>query len=147
MLALSGHSRQLRAMGVDEVLEIGPGAAAAQRVGPLKHQFLGRLPAQEVAGVLQSARFALLDYPAHCLGKSSVFAAYAACGNAVLNSWPAAPDADGVRSGCHYLRLTEVSTGGRAAVAPADMATALHSWYRSHPLALQARELLALVRI
>jgi hypothetical protein len=140
LAALPAHAGTLARLGVRELVEVGDGGS--QRAGtigvPLR--YAGRLSAHELGGVLTGARFGLLDYPAPYLAKSGVFAAYAAHGCAVIDSAAPAADTDGLRAGLHYVALA--SPLDADADAMARMASRLHLWYRGHPLALQAGEVL-----
>lgn len=146
---LLAHSPGLQALGLQAVTEVGPGAPAAGTSFPWPHRHLGLLPPHEVSRQLLLHRYALIDYPAPYLAKSSVFAAYAAHGNAVLNTAAAASDADGLHAGQHYA--TPALSFSLSRPLPADasawqaMADALNGWYGGHPLPLQARELSALL--
>ena len=136
---LAAHAAMLQSLGIESLTEVGPGAQSVHPSHPLPQQQLGTLLPADVSRQLLRHRYALIDYPSHCLAKSSVFAAYAAHGCAVLNTADPEPDADALRAGQHYAAL--------AATAPVDaeawqaMADALSGWYAGHPLDLQAQEL------
>lgn len=142
---LAAHTPALRALDIAAITEVGPGAPTA--LHPWPHQHLGLLPPAAVAQQLLRHRYALIDYPAAYLAKSSVLAAYAAHGCAVLNTATAAADADGLRAGQHYMTLS----GTRPNPHPMDakawqtMADNLNRWHGGHTLPLQARELEALL--
>ena len=142
---LAAHASALHALGIEAVTEVGPGAPTA--LHPWPHQHLGLLPPAAVAQQLLRHRYALIDYPAAYLAKSSVLAAYAAHGCAVLNTAAAATDADGLRAGEHYAALGAT----RPLPQPVDtkawqtMADDLNRWHSGHTLQLQAGELGALL--
>ena len=142
---LVAHAEALQSLGIQAVTEVGPGAPAAGTVFPWPHRHLGLLSPPEVSRQLLRHRYALIDYPAPYLAKSSVFAAYAAHGNVVLNTAAAAPDADGLHAGQHYATLPGAQRLPAETSAWQAMADALNGWYGGHPLPLQARELGALL--
>ncbi len=139
-VALRGHASALAQLGILEIVEAGSGQSQSGvlRGTPTRH--LGRLSASELSSLLAGSRFGLLDYPAHCLGKSGVFAAYAAHGCAVVDTSAPAKDADNLRAGVDYLGPRPPFETGTSALA--SMALRLHRWYGGHSLALQSRELL-----
>lgn len=145
--SLRNDTSVLAFLGIDEMVEVGPGSACDCAWLTIPHRHVGRLDSPELAAVLDDSRFGLLDYPPQYLGKSSVFAAYAAFGCVVLNTASAGRDADGLAGGRDYLALSGISRS-RETCAQAShldaMATSLHHWYASHPLADQAQQLLAL---
>lgn len=135
---LPRHAAALRCAGILEVIEVGSGASYAWASKALKHRFAGRLDTASLRALLDSAAFGLIDYPPHCLGKSTVFAAYAVHGCVVLNTADAARIADGLESGVHYFSL-----GARDPIPPnADarevLGNAARNWYAAHTLSLQA---------
>ena len=136
---LAGREAVLQTLGVQHLTEIGPGgpAPAAQAWSGPRRVHLGALDAAAVSQQLLQHRWALIDYPAQHLGKSGVFAAYAAHGCLVLNTAKDIRDADGLRAGHHYLPL---GATGRAH-DPAGMAQALQAWYQPHDRGAQTRDL------
>lgn len=138
---LAAHTQTLQALGIEVISEVGPGTLSIDLKQRWQHQHLGLLPPAEVAQQLLRHRFALIDYPAPYLAKSSVLAAYAAHGNAVLNTAAAAPDADGLHAGQHYTSLVGAQQQPLGADGLQSMANTLNGWHGCHPLPLQAREL------
>ena len=139
---LRSHGPALARLGVREIVEVGSGdsqSAPARAPGiPVRHQ--GRLPAAELGTLLAGSRFGLLDYTACYLGKSGVFAAYAAHGCLAINTCVRDAEADDLRAGVHYVN-TRASFDADAGVL-AQMALRLHRWYGAHSLALQSHQLL-----
>ncbi len=139
--ALRAHAPALVRLGIEEIVEAGDGASSSDPSLGVPLRRLGRLPATELSTLLCTSRFALIDYPAHCLGKSSVFAGYAANGCAVIDTSAPEGDFDGLREGVHYINPHAPFEADDAALA--QMASRLHRWYGGHSLALQSRELLS----
>lgn len=75
------------ASGAEEVVDIGDGDVAPDAIGGVPVIRRGRLPAEEVGSVLLAARCGFLAYPPDFLGKSTVFAGYAAHGLAAVVAW------------------------------------------------------------
>jgi hypothetical protein len=98
-----------------------------------------------MGALVQRHRYALIDYPAPQLGKSGVFAAYAAHGCVVLNTAADGPDADGLQQGRHYLRLGARGPQALEPGAAQAIASTARTWYAGHTLERQAAELLGLL--
>ena len=142
---LKAHIDDLRALDIASITEAGAGHASVLSSDDIRHDDVGRPSAQAIGELLQSHRFALIDYPSPHLGKSGVFAAYVVHGCVVLNTARADVDADGLQSGRHYLTLrrgVRVAAGGEDHEA---MAYAARAWYGDHTLHHQAAELLAVL--
>jgi hypothetical protein len=140
--ALRGQEASLRMLGVEQLIEVGGGTATASTTIPCHSA--GRLGLPELREVLLQARFGLLDYPSEHLGKSSVFAAYAAHGCVVLDTCRPGPDTDRLLAGLDYVSLPALTGTTAAAVSHNEMSARAARWYADHRLEDQARELLAL---
>ena len=142
---LRGQVPQLRRLGVDALVEVGdgPGCATPALVGDLPCRHAGRLAAPALQALLLESRFGLLEYPARFLGKSGVFAAYAAHGCAVINTGRPERAVDGLAPGRDYLDLRHLPAEP-AAIEPAQIAARLSAWYAPHRLECQAAALRAL---
>ena len=129
------HAGALHALGITRVTEVGSGAPTVPRCG-LPHAFLGRLAPPQVSRQLLLHRWGMLEYPAAQLGKSGVFAAYAAHGCVAINVSDEPGEAEELRAGQHYLVPRGPSrVSGEECGA---MAHAAAEWYRGHGLARQA---------
>lgn len=146
--ALRPHEPTLRRLGIDALIEVGPGAASTGLPTTLPCRHAGRLEHSELGRLLLQSRYGLLDYPSQLLGKSGVLAAYAAHGCVALDTRPPGPDTDGLVAGRDYLALDALPGAAWRPdpAALATMASALAAWYAGHRLARQAQELLALAR-
>ncbi|MCR5881924.1 hypothetical protein LRS03_03225 [Rhizobacter sp. J219] len=142
--ALRGHEPALKAMGIEELVEAGSGAAChPQGVIPTRH--VGRLGAEALGQLLMSSRFGIVDYEAHGLAKSGVFAAYASHGCVAINTSHLATNDDGLQAGLDYHLLSPGSRPDSTSLATQqDMADRLYRWYQRHRLEQQAKELLVL---
>ncbi|MDL2336857.1 MAG: hypothetical protein QFE16_03355 [Pseudomonadota bacterium] len=129
----------LRSAGITEVVEVGSGAAYPWHERSLKMRFLGRLETSELRSVLESSAYGLLDYPPQYLGKSTVFAAYAAHGCVSLNTADTARDTDGLKQGLHFVMLKSEPSIPKDFLARRAVADAGRAWYSRHSLALQAQ--------
>ncbi len=145
--ALQGHEAALQRLGVQELVEVGSGVAAKGKPLGLPSRHLGRLEQAELGALLQSSRFALVDYPADCLAKSGVFAAYAAHGCVVIDTSPPGPDCDGLVGGRDYFSLQTLAVEAESVLEANTLelaAAGAHRWYSEHRLDLQATQLWAL---
>jgi hypothetical protein len=142
--ALRPFESALQQMGVEELIEVGNGHPSASELKAIPCHHLGRLELSAMGTLLQSSRFGVLDYPSQALGKSGVFAAYAAHACVVFDTRAPGPDSDGLVAGVHYINLLRA---GNAATEPSlssyqqRMATELARWYVGHRLRDQAQVL------
>jgi hypothetical protein len=125
-----------RALGLAEIWDIGPGVVAPPHLGALPIRRLGALPAPDVSAILAESAAGFLAYPLGFLGKSSVFAAYAAHGMLpiCIGRPIAAQEASrtGPVAGVHFWDI------GVSSTCPPGIAVAVRSWYEGHSLARQA---------
>ena len=133
---LQRHTPQLGQLGIDEVIEVGAGQAIGARAGALPAHFAGRLDQVALSELLSQSAFGLIEYPTQYMGKSTVFAAYAAHGCVALNAHSSNPSADGLTPGRHFLELDPRRRG-----VPSDghlhhMALDAKAWYDRHTLPL-----------
>jgi hypothetical protein len=140
--AYRGHGdaleRVCRALGIIEILDLGPGSAEPLPAWPgIAVRSLGALPAAEVSRHLATCRAGLVTYPPPFLPKSSVYAAYCAHGLAPVCPAPGDGSREGLEAGRHYLRPEDLTD------APEDaadrVAAAARAWYRPHRWEEQAR--------
>ena len=125
-------------LGVAAITDIGPPAPAPSGA-TVAIIARGRLPAEQVSQALLNARYGLLAYPAQFLGKSSIFAAYAAHGLAPLVIDDAGTTAmDGLVAGRHFLRLRQDAGDVVDAARLEEVAAAARAWYQSHSTAAHA---------
>jgi hypothetical protein len=132
-----------RSLGLDEIWDLGPGEVAPAALGPFPIRRLGALPTPEVGAVLADSAAGFLAYPLAFLGKSSVFAAYAAYG--VLPVCVGRPitteetSRTGPVAGVHFWDV------GVSTSCPPGIAVAARSWYEGHSLARQVAAIAAWV--
>jgi hypothetical protein len=146
---LARHRHRLLALGITAVLEAGSGPACPHAKALPGYRFLGRLDAAVLSTLLQQNLYALIDYPAIHLGKSTVFAAYAANGCVVLNTAPSSHnshDSDGLLAGQHYLSLPSLPPALLRGEQLAAISEQARQWYAQHTLAQQAVEFLQLLK-
>ena len=149
-IALRRDSAVLRRWAVSGLVEVGSGAPTLAPIVGLATHFAGSLDQADVSALLQRCRFSLIDYPARLLAKSSVFAAYAAHGCAVINlrrenmlPSPSPTTADGLAAGTHYLPVSAARESMDGSLH--ELVDRARSWYGRHTFAVQAAELLQLV--
>ncbi len=143
LAALSRHAESLIRQGITEILEVGSGQASPWSTSGLKLHFLGRMEKDDLRALLARSAYGVIEYPPKHLGKSSVFAAYAAHGCVSLNVAPAADDSDGLRAGLHFVSLSGAVPMPTDAKVRESMATAARGWYDQHALIRQAAEFAA----
>jgi hypothetical protein len=97
----------------------------------------GVLPQGAVSELLQCTRFGFVAYPLDFIGKSGVFAAYAAHGVVPIVLSDRQGAFDGLQAARHFLDGLRLGTGAGAQ----DLALVqrkLFTWYTSHSLKAQA---------
>ncbi|MBX9794843.1 MAG: hypothetical protein K2Y02_11145 [Burkholderiaceae bacterium] len=136
---LPRHAARLRSQGITEVIEAGSGPAHPWTDTALLHRFVGRLEVAQVHDLLQGSAYGLIDYPPKYLGKSTVFAAYAAHGCVPLNTADPDLDSDGLQQARHFVTLAASGIIPRDAEARQQMGDAARDWYLNHSLVRQAQ--------
>src|SRR5205814_809339 len=97
----------------------------------------GVLPRNAVSELLQRARFGFVAYPLDFIGKSGVFAAYAAHGVVPIVLSEKQGTFDGLQPARHFLDGLRLVTGPDSQDL-ASIQRDLFSWYTSHSLKVQA---------
>src|SRR5262249_32062537 len=134
--------RIISALGIEKIFDVGP------RFSPIPRSLAGApviskgvLPQSAVSELLERARFGFVAYPLDFIGKSSVFAAYAAHGVVPIVLSDRQGTFDGLQPSQHFLDGLRLGTR----VGAEDLGSIQHklfTWYTSHSLKVQA-ELLA----
>ncbi len=139
------HGRALntfcKKMSISEVVDIGsPVENISSYTGDLPIQELGRLPAEEIHSWMEKAMFAASSYPLFCLGKSTIFASYAAHGLVTVLGDESSSLSEGLQEGRDVIMLNsppqqtndeDLEKVGRQ----------LFQWYQDHKLNEQVRQL------
>jgi len=136
--ALLPYVESLERQGITEIIEVGSGEASPWTATGLKPRFLGRMEKPDLRALLERAAYGLIEYPPNCLGKSTVFAAYAAHGCMSINVAQAADDSDGLQSGRHFASLSHDTPLTHDTQTREAMAEAACNWYTPHCLTRQA---------
>lgn len=125
-----------RQLGIEEIVDIGvPLDGIPELTVPCVSK--GILPAQALNYELLNARAGFFTCPARCLGKSGIFAAYAAHGlTPVTYAENIADNKDTLRSGEHFLPMS--STYRRDLNQIEIISEKAHDWYRGHSITEQA---------
>jgi hypothetical protein len=135
--------RACELLEVSEIVDIGPPMEFELQVG-IPVRSTGWLESPAVSSLLADCRAGFVSYPPGFLGKSTIFAAYAAHGLLPIRAWPG-----GSRSGvpmddapCWHLLPDETV---ELAVAPQVLANAAWSWYQGHTVSVQAAQLTSIL--
>jgi hypothetical protein len=123
-----------RALGIEEIVDLGPSITTPPRVGGIPVHGLGPLPASAVREQLLGARAGFLAYPPAFLPKSTIFAAYCAHGLLPVCAWSSA-EGHAAGGGPPYWVPGPPPPPADALQA---LASAARSWYLPHSLACQA---------
>jgi hypothetical protein len=139
-----GLAEACRALGLDEVWDVGPpgNAAPPAEVAGRPLRRLGELPAAQVHALLGESLAGFVAYPPRFLAKSTVFAAYCAHGMLPLCG-ALAPDDDEDDEVPPFWQPNRQPAAPEELQALTDQA---RTWYRSHTAAVHAalyRELLS----
>jgi hypothetical protein len=125
-------------LGIEKIFDVGP------RFSPVPCTMAGApviskgvLTDGAVSELLQRARFGLIAYPLDFIGKSGVFAAYAAHGVVPIVLSDKQGAFDGLQPARHFLDGLRLGTVA-SAEALASMQSKLFTWYVSHSVKIQA---------
>jgi len=140
---LAEHFRSMMAdccqrFGIRKIVCIGSSTGIAPTKFPIPIEEHGYLDSRQSCQLIKACRFGVMDYFPGYLGKSTVFAAYAALGCVPLLFYENGSELDGCVTGKNCLvmeKLPNQITDDRLQQV-ADNAMA---WYRSHDLAHTAR--------
>jgi hypothetical protein len=135
------HAKQLasavEALGIDEIIDIGPGQTSARVVGPAPVRAMGVLDPGEISRQMLNCRAGFVSYYPGYLGKSSVFAAYCAHGVMPVAAIDAKSENDGLAALTHYW-LPSHGTQTVPVSQMAGVARNASSWYRGHDVNMHA---------
>jgi hypothetical protein len=131
-------ARVVRIMGIKKIVDIGPrvGSPPAS-LADVPVVVKGALPPLAISELLQDARFGFVAYPFHVIGKSGVFAAYAAHGTIPVVFPDRRGHFDGLEAGRHFIDGPRIAAAIEAS-ALGLIQLELFSWYASHSLQVQA---------
>jgi len=140
--------RVCRELAIADIADIGvPTGLALPAIAGLQPRELGVLSAPEARAAMLDAIAGFLSTPGPSyLAKSSVFAAYAACGLTPILAASQAEPADGLQPGQHYWLAGNVDAKLSAPLAEA-IAQQANAWYQPHNLAAYARTVAACLQL
>jgi hypothetical protein len=128
--------RIVSSLGIEKIFDVGPRLSSMPRTlagAPVISK--GVLPRDAVSDLLQRARFGLVAYPLDLIGKSGVFAAYAAHGVVPIVLSDKQGAFDGLQPARHFLDGLRLGNGAEDL---ASIQRKLFTWYTSHSLKVQA---------
>jgi hypothetical protein len=135
--------RGCRALGIEEVLDIGKRLPTVPDVGaPVV--VCGELSGARVSEVLADSVAGVIDYPARMLGKSTIFAAY--CAHRLIPIVAAYGDelrADGLEPGKHYHLIEDAEELSLS--KGQEVADNAYHWYQEHNLSVHANAVAAIL--
>jgi hypothetical protein len=133
--------RIIAALGIETIFDVGP------RLSPVPRTLAGAsviskgvLPQDAVSELLQLAKFGFVVYPLDFIGKSGVFAAYAAHGVVPIVFSEKQGAFDRLQPARHFLDGLRLGTLAGAEHL-ASIQGKLFTWYTSHSLKVQAKYL------
>jgi hypothetical protein len=133
---LAAAGNLVHALGVEEILDVGPEGNLPAQVQGIRVKRMGLLPGGEVAAVFSRARFGVVHHPWFCLAKSSIFAAYCAQGVVPVVTKPFSQEVDGLAEGLQVVTPRTAACAARSAWE--DRSRAAWKWYRTHRLRVHA---------
>jgi hypothetical protein len=130
--------RIVSALGIEKIFDVGPRLSSTPRtLAGVPVISKGVLLQPAVSELLQQARFGFLAYPLDFVGKSGVFAAYAAHGVVPVVLSEKQGSFDGLQASRHFLDGLRFETRPSAEHL-ASIQRKLFTWYMSHSLKVQA---------
>jgi hypothetical protein len=138
--------RLVRALRIEKLIDIGQRLSATPTaLGGVPVKAMGVTPPHVVGELLQDARLGFLAYPTDLLGKSGVFAAYAAHGVVPIVLSEKKGFFDGLAAGRHFVDgLSLRDDLGLETLT--SIQRELYTWYVSHSLHVQADFLCACIK-
>jgi hypothetical protein len=131
--------RVISALGIEQIFDVGPRLFSTPRtLAGVPVISNGALPQNAVSELLQNARFGFLAYPLDFVGKSGVFAAYAAHGVVPIVLSEREGAFDGLQRSQHFLDGLRLGTGAGDEEL-ASIQCKLFTWYMSHSVKVQAQ--------
>jgi hypothetical protein len=128
--------RACRALEIRRICDIGARSGAVpSQIENVRVSAYGHLPAADVSAILAESRAGFLDYPTDHLGKSTVFAAYAAHGVVPIVPWRRGGEEPGLAEGANYWAAPQDGSSDFESIANGALA-----WYTGHRLDVQVRE-------
>jgi hypothetical protein len=119
-----------RALGIEEILDIGPGDEPRASDLPVPVRRLGPLLNSEVSELLAGSLAGFIGYPASFLAKSTIFAAYCAHRMLPICAWP--------RRDAHPAELPPFWTPRPDEDSLQEIADRAHAWYGGHDVGRHA---------
>src|SRR5262245_39459494 len=130
--------RIIAALGIEKIFDVGPRfSSVPSSLAGVPIISKGILPHGAVSELLQKARFGFVAYPLDFIGKSGVFAAYAAHGVVPVVLSDKQGVFDGLQPARHFLDGLRLGAGA-GAEALASIQRKLSTWYLSHCVKVQA---------
>jgi hypothetical protein len=133
-------------LGVTKVFDVGPRFSSKLRALPtIPIISKGTLPASALSELLQETRFGLIAYSVEAIGKSGVFAAYAAHGVVPVVLAEKRQACDGLEPDRHFIDGLRLNADHDAS-SLAAVQQELYSWYAPHSAKAQTVYLHQLIR-
>jgi hypothetical protein len=125
-------------MGIEKIIDVGPRSSPVPgRIGRVPLISKGLLSASEISSTLKDARFGLVAYPLDFIGKSGVFAAYAAHGVVPIVLSEKLASVDDLKAKEHFIDGLRIMAGpGEDDLG--SIQQSVSDWYVSHSLKVQA---------
>jgi len=133
---LSSLSGVMNALGIREIVDIGADCEGPEAVSGIPVRRRGELEVQDLVRELSGVLCGFLSYPANCLGKSSIFAAYCAQGAIPVIAKPFTGDVDGLKDGVQLLSPRTVHAAHELGLD--RCALAAWQWYSGHRIRVHA---------
>ena len=128
--------KMLHSLDVQEILDIGEDCKCPPEISGVPVQRMGGLPAAEIENLLLKSTFGFLFYPAFCIAKSSMFAAYCAHGVIPVIAESFSEEIDGLRDGVHLVSPKTAESVQASGLERCS--NAAWRWYSSHRLHVHA---------
>ena len=133
---LSQLGSMLNALGVEEILDIGPEFDAPLSLNGIPVRSRGVLSATDAASLLARSMFGFVPHPPFCLAKSSILACFCAFGTIPVLAESFERELDGLTDG---LQLISPKTAKAALAAGLERSSAAAwDWYSGHRLHVHA---------
>jgi len=137
--ALANQGDLLARLRIDAIIDVGRDDMQIDPALAFIVHRTGLLPDTEVSALLARATWGLIHYSPADFGKSGIFNAYAAHGQAVLNLGPTGIASEGLEKGQHFLQAGAIGTLENGCAL--KLGGSLWEWYQDHSCKRVAEEI------
>jgi hypothetical protein len=135
---LHANENALTAIGVHQIIDVGPGCANEKAFTNVAVDRLGQLSIEDLSSVLLSNLYGFVPHEATSAAKSSILAAYCAYGVIPIMPHSFYGNSDGLKDGCQVMSLGYAS--GCSSIDFDNYSCLSRQWYLKHDIKMHAKK-------